>query len=666
MAFGLDDFLELLFVHALLFEQALGNVVKQVPVFFQQGQDVGIALFHQAGNLLVDVLLRFLAVLADQFRFLRSQIATAALAEGHVPEFIAHAVVGNHALDDTRCPGDIVARPGTDFTKDNLLGGTASQHHVNLPDKLRAAVEELLVLAPLQGIAQSTHPAGDYRNLMHRIASRRKGRNEGVARLVIGNDMALLFLDDPALFLQADKGLFDRFVKVSGRHDLAAVADGKQGSFVDDICQIRTAHAARCMGKRIKVNGLIHLDVLGMNAQDCLTPLHVGLVDDNLPVKAARPQQGCIKDIGPVRRTQDDEALLVVKTVHLDEQLVERLLPLIVAAQIIHAALTDCIQLINEDDAGRLLARRTEEVADTACTDADEHLNEIGTGNAEEGNARLSCNGTCQQGLSRSGRADEQDALGNLAADVRILLGRLKEVNDFHQLLFCLIFTGNIGKAGLHLALVNGTRASAAGPEEGTAEAAAHLAENQPVHEENEAEGDDEVQQDLQQIGVLPGHELVFNLFLIEQVNEALHEDARRTVDLTVAGSLTLEQAEIAVKGTSLPGRRNRSVRTVADELAVLHFDPDNAAVLYQLPEFGKVNLPFGTRRGKQVQYAEYADNRNENAPKGHLAGAASLLPAVILFPVIFIDGQLEEVVGIKLILIIRLFIAVVAHKTSM
>src|SRR5207248_8447675 len=68
---------------------------------------------------------------------------------------------------------------------------------------------------------------------------------------------------------------------------------------------------------------------------------------------------------------------LAVEAVHLDQDLVERLLALVVAAADPDAAAPpDRVDLVDEDDAGRLLARLGEQVADAAGADADEHLDE--------------------------------------------------------------------------------------------------------------------------------------------------------------------------------------------------------------------------------------------------------------------------------------------------
>jgi hypothetical protein len=85
-----------------------------------------------------------------------------------------------------------------------------------------------------------------------------------------------------------------------------------------------------------------------------LRPFAVGAVDDDLPVEAAGAQQRRVEDVGPVGGGDQDDAVLHVEAVHLDEQLVERLLALVVAAAEAGAAVAaDGVDLVDEDDARR-------------------------------------------------------------------------------------------------------------------------------------------------------------------------------------------------------------------------------------------------------------------------------------------------------------------------
>ena len=101
-----------------------------------------------------------------------------------------------------------------------------------------------------------------------------------------------------------------------------------------------------------------------VHREDRLAALEVGPVDDDLAVEATGAQQRGVEDVGAVRRREQDHALLLVEAVHLDEQLVERLLALVVpAAEPGAAVATDGVDLVDEHDRGRRRLRLLEQVA---------------------------------------------------------------------------------------------------------------------------------------------------------------------------------------------------------------------------------------------------------------------------------------------------------------
>jgi hypothetical protein len=89
------------------------------------------------------------------------------------------------------------------------------------------------------------------------------------------------------------------------------------------------------------------------------------------------------------------------EAVHLDQQLVERLLALVVAAAQPRAALTaHRVDFVDEDDARRMLLGLLEHVAHARRADADEHLDEVGAGNREKRHLGLAGDRLRQQRLA--------------------------------------------------------------------------------------------------------------------------------------------------------------------------------------------------------------------------------------------------------------------------
>ena len=117
-----------------------------------------------------------------------------------------------------------------------------------------------------------------------------------------------------------------------------------------------------------------------MHPQDALASLHIGVVHYHPPVKAARPQQRRVENIGTVGRRDQDDAFIGIEAVHFDQQLIQRLLALVMAsAQTRAAVAADRVDFIHEDDAGSVFLSLLEEVADPARADADKHLHEVGS-----------------------------------------------------------------------------------------------------------------------------------------------------------------------------------------------------------------------------------------------------------------------------------------------
>ena len=233
---------------------------------------------------------------------------------------------------------------------------------------------------------------------------------------------------------------------------------------------------------------------LGVHLEDLAAAGHVGAVDGDLAVEAARAQQRGVEDVGPVRRGDHDDAALDVEAVHLDEHLVERLLALVVPAAHAGAAVAaDGVDLVDEDDRGGVLLGLVEQVAHAARADADEHLDEVRAGDRVERHARLAGDGARQQGLAGAGRAVQQDALGDLGADGLELRRVLEELLDLLQLLERLVGARDVGERRLRRVLADELGLGLAELHDPAA-AALHL-----VHEEEQQAEDDEERQEAEQ-----------------------------------------------------------------------------------------------------------------------------------------------------------------------
>ena len=308
--------------------------------------------------------------------------------------------------------------------------------------------------------------------------------------LMIGNDQLLLIGHHVILLLITGDDDLDRLLEIRLDHALTTGTYRTKCCLVDDIGQLRTTRAGGCLCDGTEIDIFRHLDASGVHLQDVDTALEIRKLDRYTTVETARTKQCRIQGIRLVRRRQDDDGLRAVEAVHLRQELVQGLLTLIVAThRTVATLLTDGIDLIDEDDARRLFLRLLEEVTYLRRTHTDEHLDELGAGDGEERNVRLTGHSLGKQGLTGSRRADEQRTLRNMCTDLRILIRLLQVVDHLGQKLLRFILTGDVLKSHLVSVLrlvLTGVRLTEAAH---TAEAAARTERARHALAEPVAEG---------------------------------------------------------------------------------------------------------------------------------------------------------------------------------
>ena len=102
--------------------------------------------------------------------------------------------------------------------------------------------------------------------------------------------------------------------------------------FVDQVLQVGADHAGRLRGDHAQVDVRRDGFAARVHKQNLLAAALVRPVDDHLAVEAAGSQQRRVEDVGAIGGRDDDDVGVAVEAVHLDQDLVERLLALVVAA----------------------------------------------------------------------------------------------------------------------------------------------------------------------------------------------------------------------------------------------------------------------------------------------------------------------------------------------
>ena len=355
-----------------------------------------------------------------------------------------HAVLRDHGTRHLRGTLEVVAGAGGHVVAEDLLGNAPAQEHGQLVAHLADGVENLVLLGDGQGVAQRAAAADDA-DLMHRVGLRKQVPDQGVAAFVVGDGVLGLLVHHAALALGSGDDALHRFADLLLRDDLLVATSGQKSRLVQQVRQIGAREAGGELGHRREVDVAAERLVLRMDAQDALAALHVGHVDHDLAVETAGAQQRRVQDVGAVGGRDEDDGIVRVEAVHLHEQLVQGLLALVVTAAQAGAALTaDGVDLVDEDDRRAGFLRLLEQVAHAGSAHADEHLDEVGAGNAEERDARLARDGACEQRFTGTRRAHEQATARDFRAH-RLVLGRVREeILDLLHLLDRLVDAGDV------------------------------------------------------------------------------------------------------------------------------------------------------------------------------------------------------------------------------
>ena len=242
-------------------------------------------------------------------------------------------------------------------------------------------------------------------------------------------------------------------VEIRRGDDLSAGPHRRDGRLVGQVGQVGTREAGGGPGQRLQVDVRGQALVAAVNLQDGGSLGQIGEGDGDLPVEPAGPEQGRVEHLGPVGGGQHDDPHHRVEPVHLRQQLVEGLLPLVVGGEGAGAGPpgADGIDLVDEDDGGSPLAGLGEQVAHPGGADADEELHEAGAGHGEKGDLGLAGDRPGQQGLARPGRADHQDAPRDGGADPGVALWLSQEVDHLGDLGLGALVAGDVGKGDARL-----------------------------------------------------------------------------------------------------------------------------------------------------------------------------------------------------------------------
>ena len=177
-----------------------------------------------------------------------------------------------------------------------------------------------------------------------------------------------------------------------------------------------------------------------MNTKNLFTPFDVRIANRDLAVKPARAQKRGVQHVFTVGRGDDDHAFIGFKAIHLDQQLVQCLFALVIAAAVTGPAVTTHrVNFVDEHNARRVLLGLLEHVAHAAGANTHKHLNKVRAGNGEERHTRLARNRARQKRLTGARWSNQQRTFWNLAAQAREFLRIAQKFDDLFKLFLGLV-----------------------------------------------------------------------------------------------------------------------------------------------------------------------------------------------------------------------------------
>src|SRR5438093_259177 len=145
---------------------------------------------------------------------------------------------------------------------------------------------------------------------------------------------------------------------------------------------VRWGEVSYCADPARKGAGhLLNIDVLGkrdlarVHLEDAFSTPHVRPVHHDLAVEAPGSEECRIEHIGTVGGRYHDDAFVGIEAVHLDQELIERLLALIVSTAEPGTAMpAHSVDLVNKNDARCVTFALLEKVAHAAVVEKDRFL----------------------------------------------------------------------------------------------------------------------------------------------------------------------------------------------------------------------------------------------------------------------------------------------------
>ena len=169
-------------------------------------------------------------------------------------------------------------------------------------------------------------------NLMKRINVFEIVVEKSVACFVICCSPLLVFCHEDALLCHSKENLVSSLFEVSHVHDGLIASGGKESSFVYKVSQVSTAcsWSSPCNPGQVHILAQLHLSCVYL--QDIQPFLDIRKGHSHLSVESAWSQKSWIQNVRTVGCSDYDYSRICGESIHLNQHLVQCLLPFVVTS----------------------------------------------------------------------------------------------------------------------------------------------------------------------------------------------------------------------------------------------------------------------------------------------------------------------------------------------
>mmetsp|Transcript_2465 Transcript_2465/g.5107 ORF Transcript_2465/g.5107 Transcript_2465/m.5107 type:complete len:348 (+) Transcript_2465:713-1756(+) len=268
-----------------------------------------------------------------------------------------------------------------------------------------------------------------------------------MAGFMVGNQFLLLQLRIASFLLKSHHDTVNSSINFFPSNSGLGLAGSSDGSFIHQVLKLGTRESRSTAGDGFKINIRFKGLATRVNTQDTSAALEVWQVNSHLTIKTSRSEERLIKDINSVSGCNCDDSWVSIKTIHLNQNLIDSLFTFIISTGISSTTLaTNSIDLINENNTGSILPGLSKDITDARSTDTHKHFNKFRTTDTDERDTSFSGNSLGQKSFSSTRRSIEDDTPRNTASILCVCLGFLQKVNNLSKFQLGTITSSNIIK----------------------------------------------------------------------------------------------------------------------------------------------------------------------------------------------------------------------------